>query len=260
MLYTSNESEKLFSFVVTKRVTIKESIVEGLKKLGLTEYEAKAYAALVGLGEATAREIHEVSKVPRTRIYDILKELSGKGFVEFIEGSPKYYRVVEPEMVVEQLREDLLTAIDLSERELKSLNMEVQGSSPVWCIRSEWAIKNRIRDFLETVDKDLTIFCQNSDFLKEYKFELKKHNLRIIVDDAEKFEGLGLELKSMQAESARLFHDLLAEETSFVLDCAMIKRGKESLVIGRTGRERLAVIIKIPLLTMIQTAFLDSLL
>jgi len=238
---------------------MKESIVEGLKKLGLTEYEAKAYAALVGLGEATAREVHEASKVPRTRIYDILKDLAEKGFVEFIQGSPTYYRVVEPERVMERLREDLLEAIDLSQRELKSLNMEVQGSSPVWCIRSEWAIKNRIRDFLGTVDKDLMIFCQNSEFLNEYKSELKKHNLRIIVDDAKKFEGLGLELKAMREESARLFHDMVAEEKSFVLECAMIERGKESLVIGKMSGERLAVIIKIPLLTMIQTAFLDSL-
>ncbi len=238
---------------------MKESIVEGLKKLGLTEYEAKAYAALVGLGEATAREIHEASKVPRTRIYDILRGLAEKGFLEFIQGSPTYYRVVEPERVMERLREDLLEAIDLSERELKSLNMEAQGASPVWCIRSEWAIKNRIKDFLGIIDKDLTIFCQNSDFLKEYKSELKKHNFRIVVDDIEKFEDLGLQLKSLRSESARLFHDFEAEEKGFVLECAMIKRGKESLVIGRMGRERLAVIIKIPLITVIQMAFLDSL-
>jgi len=238
---------------------MKESIVEGLKKLGLTEYEAKAYASLVGLGEATAREIHEASRVPRTRVYDILKDLAEKGFVEFIQGSPTYYRVVEPERVMERMREDILATIDLSERELKGLNLEVRGSSPVWCIRSEWAIRNRIRDFLETVDGDLTIFCQNFDFLKEYKSELKRHNLRIIVDDAEKFEGLKLEMEAMRSESAKLFHDLAAEETSFVLECAIIKRGKESLVIGRMGRDRLAVIIKIPLLTMIQTAFLDSL-
>jgi len=51
---------------------MQEGIVEGLRKLGLTEYEAKAYAALVGMGEASAREVHELSGVPRTRIYDIL--------------------------------------------------------------------------------------------------------------------------------------------------------------------------------------------
>ncbi len=244
---------------------MKESIVEGLKKLGLTEYEARAYAALVGLGEATAREIHEASGVPRTRIYDILRDLAEKGFVEFIQGSPTYYRVVEPERVMERMREELLEAIDLSRRELKGLNLEAQGSSPVWCIRSEWAIKNRVRNFLEAVDGDLTIFCQNPDFLMEYRPELRRHSLRIIVDDALKFKWLGQKMESMRLEtlrpqSARLFHDMVAEEGGFILECAMIKRGMESLVIGKTGNERLAIIIKIPFLTMIQTAFLDSLL
>ncbi|MCX6668476.1 MAG: TrmB family transcriptional regulator, partial [Methanothrix sp.] len=67
---------------------MKDGLVDGLRKLGLTEYEAKTYAALVGLGEATARGVHEKSGVPRTRIYDILRDLEGKGFVEFIHGSP----------------------------------------------------------------------------------------------------------------------------------------------------------------------------
>ena len=58
---------------------MKEGIVDGLRKLGLTEYEAKAYATLVGMGEATAREVHELCGVPRTRIYDILRDLDGKG-------------------------------------------------------------------------------------------------------------------------------------------------------------------------------------
>ncbi len=237
-----------------------ESIIEGLRKLGLTEYEAKAYAALVGLGEATAREIHEASKVPRTRIYDILKDLADKGFVEFIHGSPTYYRVVEPERVMERLREDLLEAIDLSERELKSLNLKVQGSSPVWCVRSEWAIKNRIEDFLGMVDENLTIFCQSPEFLKEHKSELKKHNLRIVVDRAEKFEGLGLELKEMRDDSVRLLYDMIAKGDSFIPDCIMIKEGKESLVIGRMGGDRLAIIMRIPLITILQKTLLTALI
>lgn len=239
---------------------MKESIVEGLKKLGLTEYEAKAYAALVGLGEATAREIHEASKVPRTRIYDTLRDLAEKGFVEFIHGSPTYYRVFEPERVIERLRENLLETIDLSEKELKNLNLEVRGSSPVWCVRSEWAIKNRIKDFLGTVDKDLTIFCKSPEILKEYRSDLKKHNLRIIVDQKEKFEGLGLEVNEMRGDSVRLLHDMIAEGGGFNPDFIMIKEGKESLVIGRMGSDRLAVIMRIPLITILQKTLLDSLI
>ncbi len=38
-----------------------QEILENLKVHGFTEYEAKAYVALVGLGMATAREICEIA-------------------------------------------------------------------------------------------------------------------------------------------------------------------------------------------------------
>jgi HTH-type transcriptional regulator, sugar sensing transcriptional regulator len=148
---------------------MKEGIVEGLRKLGLTEYEAKAYATLVGSGEATAREVHELCGVPRTRIYDILKDLAAKGFVEYLEGSPAYYRAVEPDRIMEGLRDELVASIDRSTSELLSLNLEAHGSSPVWCVRSEWGIKNRIKNFLTKVDRELIIFSLSPELLMEQK-------------------------------------------------------------------------------------------
>jgi sugar-specific transcriptional regulator TrmB len=44
-------------------------IIPGLRALGMNEYEANVYSTLVGLQKATARDIHEVSGVPRGRIY-----------------------------------------------------------------------------------------------------------------------------------------------------------------------------------------------
>ena len=102
---------------------MKEGIIDGLKKIGLTEYEAKAYAALAGLGEATARDIHEASEVPRTRIYDILRELTDKGFVEFIEGSPTYYRAAEPDRVLDRIRDEFEEAIYLTDLYFSFINI-----------------------------------------------------------------------------------------------------------------------------------------
>lgn len=237
---------------------MKESIIDGLKKIGLTEYEAKAYAALVGLGEATARDIHDASGVPRTRIYDILRDLTNKGFVEFIEGSPTYYRVVDPDLVMERIRDELVEAIDKSKKELRNLNLEVGGSSPIWCVRSEWGIKNRIRDFLGNADTGkLTILCRNPDFLKEYRSDLKRRKATIIVDDLAKFKDSGLELKDMKKNFAEQFNDTTVEGMAFSLDCMMINPGKESLIISYMGIEKMAIIIKLPMISMIQKWFLD---
>ncbi|WP_246269864.1 helix-turn-helix domain-containing protein [Methanofollis tationis] len=45
-----------------------DQIVRDLVALGMKEYEAKVYAALVGIGEGNAREIHIASGVPRPRV------------------------------------------------------------------------------------------------------------------------------------------------------------------------------------------------
>jgi HTH-type transcriptional regulator, sugar sensing transcriptional regulator len=236
-----------------------DGIVDGLRKLGLTEYEAKAYATLVGVGETTAREVHELSGVPRTRIYDILRELENKGFVEFVQGSPTYYRAVEPDSVMERLRNELVESIDRSTSELKSLNLEAHGTSPVWCIRSEWGIKNRMKDFLGKVDQELTIFCRRPYLLKEYKTELKRVKvLKIKVDKIERFEGLGFDVNEMKEGSEKFFKDTVIDGISYSIDGLMIADDRSSIVIGTIGGERLAIIIKLPIVALLQKAIWES--
>jgi sugar-specific transcriptional regulator TrmB len=239
---------------------MKEGIVDGLKKLGLTEYEAKAYATLVGVGEATAREVHELSRVPRTRIYDILRELGNKGFVEFVQGPPTYYRAVEPDRVMERLRNELVESIDKSTSELKNLNLEAHGTSPVWCIRSEWGIKNRMKDFLGKVDKELTVFCRSPDLLRDYKTELERVAILMIkVDNKEKFENLGFDVREMKPGSEKFFKDAVIDGINHSIDCLIIADSRSSIVIGAVGSDRLAIIIKLPIVALLQKAIWESL-
>ena len=49
-----------------------------LKGLGLTMYEAQAYLTLTSLISSTASEVAEKSGVPRSKIYDVLKEIKKK--------------------------------------------------------------------------------------------------------------------------------------------------------------------------------------
>jgi sugar-specific transcriptional regulator TrmB len=70
---------------------MKESEIEKLQEYDLTEYEAKAYLALVELEEATAREVADVSRVPRTKIYGVIDDLHEKSLVEVIPERPKRF-------------------------------------------------------------------------------------------------------------------------------------------------------------------------
>lgn len=238
---------------------MEEGIVDGLRKLGLTQYEAKAYATLVGMGEATAREVNEISGVPRTRIYDILHDLGKKGFVESSEGSPTYYRAVEPDQVMERLRNELVESIDRSASELKGLRLQAHGSSPVWCIRSEWAIKNRMKDFFSRVEREVIVFCRSPDFLREYRPDLLRIEvIKIKVDKKEKFEGLGFPVVAIKDGSEKLFADAIVDDVNYSIDCLMIADGRSSIFIGKIGGEKLAIIIKLPIIALLQKAVWES--
>jgi sugar-specific transcriptional regulator TrmB len=75
-----------------------------LRDLGLSEYESRAYRALLDTGPTTAKELSRVSDVPMGRIYDVLNSLEGNDLVRSqTAGRPKRYAPVEPEAALDRL-------------------------------------------------------------------------------------------------------------------------------------------------------------
>ena len=58
-----------------------EELIAQLKEMGFTEYEAKAYTALVQQSHVSAYQVSKNSGIPRARVYDILNILVDKGIV-----------------------------------------------------------------------------------------------------------------------------------------------------------------------------------
>jgi sugar-specific transcriptional regulator TrmB/predicted hydrocarbon binding protein len=68
--------------------------IRKLRDLGLAEYQARVYLALLDLGSATASQIPSISKVPRTRIYVTMAQLHEKGLVNIIPEKPLRYEPI----------------------------------------------------------------------------------------------------------------------------------------------------------------------
>lgn len=81
-----------------------ESLIETLETAGLSPYQAAAYVALLDLGTASATEIAEVSEVPGPRIYDVLRSLADREYVETYEQDTLRARAHSPADVLEDLR------------------------------------------------------------------------------------------------------------------------------------------------------------
>lgn len=81
-----------------------EVTLKALKDLGLTEYETAAYLVLVQGGQMAASDVSQKSKVPYSRIYDVLGRLEEKGFIQVQRGRPTMYVAKAPVEVVKLVR------------------------------------------------------------------------------------------------------------------------------------------------------------
>jgi HTH-type transcriptional regulator, sugar sensing transcriptional regulator len=77
---------------------------EVLGKVGLTQYEARAYIALVARGVGDAATLASAAGIPRTSAYKVLESLAGKGYAKPTGGKPILFRPTPPIDVAESLK------------------------------------------------------------------------------------------------------------------------------------------------------------
>src|SRR5579862_1858975 len=77
--------------------------VQLLGRVGLTDYEARAYIALVARGVGEAAVLAQVADIPRTSAYKVLDSLTAKGYAVEGGGKPMLYRPKAPAEVGESL-------------------------------------------------------------------------------------------------------------------------------------------------------------
>lgn len=110
-----------------------------LKRLGLSEYEARGYVALVALGSGTANLVAEVAQMPRTSAYKVMKSLEAKGFAHSKGGRPMSFSPTDPSDVsaraVSEIRESFerISSVKnvLSERGVPQLVYTIMGKDRV---------------------------------------------------------------------------------------------------------------------------------
>jgi len=81
--------------------------IDRLAKIGFSEYEAKAYTALLRKSPVTGYELSKLSAVPRSMIYEVLAKLAARGAVMTLhqEGATRYAPVPAAEFLDQLHRE-----------------------------------------------------------------------------------------------------------------------------------------------------------
>lgn len=137
-----------------------------LKGIGLTMYEAQAYVTLTSLISSTAFEISEKSGIPRSKIYDVLKSLNRKEFIEIEDGRPLMYNVKSPVEVLSREKDRISAEIDDSISRLTNIyeNGMSQVQAPIWRI---YGVEKIINQELEIIKRAKTSINMRVGFLFE---------------------------------------------------------------------------------------------
>ena len=133
--------------------------VNSLKKLGLSTYQALVYVSLTYMISGTATEISVNSNVPRSKIYDVLKILGEKGFVEIERGRPLKYHVIPPTEVFRRHKDKILEELEETEMELNYAyeNQLSKIPAPIWLIHGTDRIIKKELEIISRSKKTVNI-------------------------------------------------------------------------------------------------------
>ena len=148
-----------------------ELILNDLKELGFTEYEAKVYLALLKNHPASAYTVSQDSGVPHSRVYDVTRRLIQKGYAVSAGSNPELFTPLSPDDLIDKLRVDAERVTERVGRRLKSLDFGA-GFDPVWYLRNREETLERCRTLID--DSRDRIFIG----IWEEEFERLEENLR----------------------------------------------------------------------------------
>jgi len=140
-------------------ISVNRNTIVALKSLGLSDYETQAYIANVSIINGTATEISLASNVPRSKIYEVLKSLAKKGFVEIQRGKPLKFNVISPHEIFEKSRKQMKEQLDEAENELNVIyeNQIPKTPAPMWLVHGPDKIVKKEIEIISRAQNSLFI-------------------------------------------------------------------------------------------------------
>jgi len=134
-----------------------------LRELGLTDYETRAYLALLERGVLTAGQVSENAGVPYSKVYETLTSLERKGWIETEKGRPgRYYPKAPSEALAAakvQLEEKVITWEKTITGELQPFyeKREFREKPDIWILRGEISTIAKLKEMLKKTKSELMI-------------------------------------------------------------------------------------------------------
>jgi predicted transcriptional regulator len=128
-----------------------------LQHLGFSEYEARAYTALLGRSPLNGYELAKVSGLPRANVYAVLRKLEERGAI-FRLDTPDgtRYAPVSPDELMKRLRRHFQDVLDSAQCALDRVSSPAEYE-PVWNARGYAVLLEHARALLDAAKHQLLV-------------------------------------------------------------------------------------------------------
>ena len=163
-----------------------EDLLVLLKELGFTEYEAKAYLALLKGSPATAYAVARDSGVPRSKVYGVLEGMVGRGVVFVSHGEQTRYAPLAPRELVRTRRREAENVLSAAEEGLEGWDEREDGAPEderIWDIKGRREILSRLKELVGRAEERVLLQIWRED-APELEAELTKaagHGVEVTV-------------------------------------------------------------------------------
>jgi sugar-specific transcriptional regulator TrmB len=132
-------------------------VLERLREIGLGEYEARLYLALLRRHPATGYELARSSGVPSSKVYEVLKRLQDKDLVFVADGGrARRYIPVDPEEFVERYTSRMTRTLDGLRDVMQALGSEEQVGY-VWNVNGRDALLERAAQAIARAERTVLL-------------------------------------------------------------------------------------------------------
>jgi len=207
--------------------------IGALRELGLSEYEARAYAALLAMGEMTPREVSSAASIPYTKVYEVLRRLEAKGWVRRLSRDPLLYAPRRPEAVISELRASLERRLKEAEealRELEEAGIRSVAPAGVYLVRKLEALKRIIKGMVMGAREEVLALGSTGELLEILKLVPRRPGrVKCIVRAGLPPPHFG---EWREAELLLPLDILVSDRERLVLSFGLLRAGREPRVSG----------------------------
>ena len=153
-------------------------IIDDMKKLGLSSYEAKAYLTLLEEYPLNGYMLSKKSSIPRSRIYEILASIENKGLVfqKVTKDSTEYYPI-DPNIMLRKIKLEYKNTFDEIEKYTLEKFNESKDDGEILVIKGREKSIDFIKDLISEATNRVSLSIWNEE-LKELEDELLKAETR----------------------------------------------------------------------------------